>query len=70
MKMRWMTAGRSEKHWHNFRKGLWKIMSASTKKPITIVEEADGEGASRWGLLKSYQEKRDGRISLDYGKRV
>ena len=37
---------------------------------FTIVEEADGEGASRWGLLKSYQEKRDGWISLDYGKRV
>lgn len=37
---------------------------------FTIVEEADGEGASRWGLLKSYQEKRDGWISLDYAKRV
>ncbi|MBD5536266.1 MAG: SH3 domain-containing protein [Lachnospiraceae bacterium] len=37
---------------------------------FTIVEEVDGEGASRWGLLKSYQEKRDGWISLDYGKRV
>ena len=37
---------------------------------FTIVEEADGEGASKWGLLKSYQEKRDGWISLDYGKRV
>ncbi len=37
---------------------------------FTIVEEADGKGASRWGLLKSYQEKRDGWISLDYAKRV
>ena len=37
---------------------------------FTIVEEADGKGASKWGLLKSYQEKRDGWISLDYGKRV
>ena len=37
---------------------------------FTIVEEADGEGASRWGLLKSYQKKRDGWISLDYAKRV
>lgn len=37
---------------------------------FTIVEEADGEGASKWGLLKSYREKRNGWISLDYGKRV
>ena len=37
---------------------------------FTIVDEADGEGASKWGLLKSYQEKRNGWISLDYGKRV
>ncbi len=37
---------------------------------FTIVEEADGRGASRWGLLKSYQEKRDGWISLDYTIRV
>lgn len=37
---------------------------------FTIVEEADGKGASKWGLLKSYQEKRNGWISLDYGKRV
>lgn len=37
---------------------------------FTIVEEANGPGASRWGLLKSYQKNRDGWISLDYGKRV
>jgi hypothetical protein len=37
---------------------------------FTIVEEADGEGASRWGLLKSYQGRRDGWVSLDYAKRV
>ena len=37
---------------------------------FTIVEEADGKGASKWGLLKSYQEKRNGWISLDYGKKV
>ncbi len=24
---------------------------------FTIMEETDGEGASRWGLLKSYQKK-------------
>ena len=37
---------------------------------FTVVEEADGEGASRWGLLKSYQEKRNGWISLDYTAKV
>ena len=35
---------------------------------FTIVEEADGEGASRWGLLKSYQSGRNGWVSLDYCK--
>jgi len=37
---------------------------------FTVVEEVDGEGASRWGLLKSYQEKRNGWISLDYTAKV
>ena len=37
---------------------------------FTIVDEADGEGASKWGLLKSYQEKRNGWISLDYTAKV
>ena len=37
---------------------------------FTIVEEADGEGASKWGLLKSYKEKRDGWISLDCAVRM
>ena len=37
---------------------------------FTIVEEADGEGASRWGLLKSYREKRSGWISLDHASRI
>ncbi|OUO80837.1 N-acetylmuramoyl-L-alanine amidase [Blautia sp. An249] len=37
---------------------------------FTIVDEEDGKGASKWGLLKSYQKNRDGWISLDYGKRV
>ena len=37
---------------------------------FTIVEEADGRGASRWGLLKSYRNERDGWISLDYAKKV
>ncbi len=37
---------------------------------FTIVEEADGKGASKWGLLKSYQENRNGWISLDFAERV
>lgn len=38
---------------------------------FTIVEEKDGTGSKAgWGLLKSYAEKRDGWISLDYAKKV
>lgn len=37
---------------------------------FTIVEEADGGGASRWGLLKSYQSGRDGWVSLDHTVKV
>ena len=37
---------------------------------FTIVSEADGAGASKWGLLKSYQKDRDGWISLDYVTRI
>ena len=37
---------------------------------FTIVEDADGKGASKWGLLKAYQDKRDGWISLDHAVRV
>ena len=33
---------------------------------FTIVEEADGAGASKWGLLKAYQKKRNGWIALDF----
>lgn len=33
---------------------------------FTIVEEADGQGATRWGLLKGFQSNRSGWISLDY----
>ena len=36
------------------------------KGVFTIVAEATGKGASKWGLLKSYANKRDGWISLDY----
>ena len=37
---------------------------------FTIVEEAEGKGATRWGLLKSYKTKRNGWISLDIAKRI
>lgn len=37
---------------------------------FTIVEESDGKGASRWGLLKAYVNSRDGWISLDYAQRI
>ena len=37
---------------------------------FTIVEEADGPGATRWGLLKSYKSKRDGWISLEYAAKL
>lgn len=42
-----------------------------TKKGVfTIVEEADGPGASKWGLLKSYAAGRDGWIALDYAYKI
>ncbi len=58
----------------NIRKGPGTD-KAKTKKytgigVFTIVEEADGIGASKWGLLKSYQKNRDGWISLDYASKV
>ena len=40
------------------------------KGVFTIVEEADGPGATRWGLLKSYQSNRSGWISLDFAAKL
>lgn len=40
------------------------------KGVFTIVAEATGKGASKWGLLKSFAGKRNGWISLDYVKKV
>ena len=37
---------------------------------FTIVEEADGPGATRWGLLKSYKSNRNGWISLEYASKL
>ena len=58
----------------NIRKGAgtnYKTNGAIRNKGMyTIVEEATGTGASKWGLLKSYAKNRDGWISLDYAKKV
>lgn len=58
----------------NIRKGpgtnYLKTGKYSGVGSFTIVEEADGQGASRWGLLKSYASGRDGWISLDYATKV
>ena len=38
---------------------------------FTIVEVKAGEGsAAGWGLLKAYEENRDGWVSLDYCTRL
>lgn len=37
---------------------------------FTIVEEADGKGAEKWGLLKSGSAKRDRWISLDFTTKI
>ena len=40
------------------------------KGVFTIVEEADGKGAEKWGLLKAYRKGRDGWIALDFATRI
>ena len=58
----------------NIRKGPGtdydKTGKYTGKGAFTLVEEAEGKGASLWGLLKSYQKNRNGWISLDYAERV
>lgn len=58
----------------NIRKGPGtnhdKTGDFTGKGVFTIVEEAEGQGATKWGLLKSYQKNRNGWISLDYTIRV
>ena len=44
--------------------------SIKDRGAYTIVDEAVGKGATKWGLLKSYEKSRDGWISLDYTKRI
>jgi len=40
------------------------------KGVFTIVGEAIGTGATKWGLLKSYQAGQNGWISLDYAAKL
>ena len=40
------------------------------KGSFTIVDEKEGVGASKWGLLKSYEKNRDGWISLDFVNKI
>lgn len=40
------------------------------KGTFTIVEEKEGPGATKWGLLKAYEKTRDGWISLDFATKV
>ena len=58
----------------NIRKGAginYAIVGAIKDGGIyTIVDEATGAGATKWGLLKSYSTDRNGWISLDYCKKV
>lgn len=58
----------------NIRKGpgtnFGKVGQYTGKGVFTIVEEADGAGATKWGLLKSYAKNRNGWISLDYAKKL
>ncbi|NJP39457.1 amidase [Oscillospiraceae bacterium HV4-5-C5C] len=58
----------------NIRKGPgtnYGTVGKYTGKGIfTIVEEASGTGATRWGLLKAYQVGRNGWISLDYAAKL
>ena len=58
----------------NIRKGpgtnYGTIGHYTGKGVFTIVEEASGTGATRWGLLKAYQAGRNGWISLDYAAKL
>ena len=57
----------------NIRKGPgtnYASRGYTGKGVFTIVEEADGPGATRWGLLKSYQSNRSGWISLDFAAKL
>lgn len=60
----------------NIRKGAGTnygkigVIKDKGKDVYTIVDEATGKGATKWGLLKAYEKKRNGWISLDYCKKL
>lgn len=58
----------------NIRKGPginYDTVGQFTGKGVfTIVDETKGQGATKWGLLKSYAENRDGWISLDFVEKL
>lgn len=58
----------------NIRKGAgtnYGIRGSIKDKGVyTIVGESSGTGATKWGLLKSYEKNRDGWVSLDYVKKI
>lgn len=58
----------------NIRKGpgtnYGTVGKYTGKGVFTIVEEASGAGARKWGLLKAYQAGRNGWISLDYAAKL
>ena len=48
-----------------------KVGKYTGKGIFTIVEESGGAGSDKgWGLLKSYADKRDGWIALDYCQKI
>lgn len=51
-----------------FRKHIWR--SFASPSSMLFSRRAADKGASKWGLLKSYQEKKNGWISLDYTAKV
>lgn len=57
----------------NIRKGPgtnYDRIGFTGKGIFTIVDEADGVGASKWGLLSSFKDKRNGWVSLAYCKKI
>lgn len=45
-------------------------IQGNNSNEYTIIAEADGAGATKWGLLKEYSERKNGWISLDYVKKI
>ena len=45
-------------------------IQGNNSNEYTIIAEAEGDGATKWGLLKEYSERKNGWISLDYVKKI